>query len=735
VSQGGPCGAARPVHHRPLVWLFAAASFVGASLVFLVQPMVAKMVLPVLGGSPAVWNTALVFFQAMLLAGYTYAHLSYRWLGRRQPVLHLLVLLAPLAALPLALPDSTVPATGVSLWLLGVLALAVGAPYFAVATAGPLLQRWFSATADPDADDPYFLYATGNAGSLAGLLSYPFLVEPLLPLASQAWVWAVGYGLFLVLAGGCAAVVLRTNPGTAEQRQHDPGRYPVHVLTTGTRLRWVALAFLPSSLLLGVTTHLTTDVAAVPLLWVVPLSLYLVTFILAFARQGWRAASWFQRWLPVAVIPALAAASLYMHRPVLPLVMVHLAALFAVGCACHSRLAGERPPVDRLTEFYLLISLGGVLGGMFNALLAPVLFDSHLEYPLVLVLVLAVTRVPTTARRRALGITAGLLPAMAAAMALAIGGLWLAVGGTSSGGRALLAIVLLASAGAAFIHALPFARVALGVAAVGLALAPAFRPALHTERTFFGMHRVTAEGEWHLLTHGSTLHGAQDRSAHQALEPATYYHRAGPVGDIFAARAPTDRLALVGLGTGALAAYLAPGQPATFFEIDRAVVRIARDPVLFSYLQLSPGNIHIVLGDGRRALAHEPPGRYDVIVLDAFSSDAIPVHLLTREAVQLYLGRLRPGGIVVFHISNRYLDLQPVLGGIARSLSLEVRVRDDAGGGTRSHGASRWLVLAEDTSALGALASDDRWIQPRSRSGASVWTDDFSNILSVLARW
>jgi spermidine synthase len=702
--------------------------------------MVAKMILPLLGGSPAVWNTTLVFFQAMLLAGYTYAHLSYRWLGpRRQPLAHLAILLVPLAALPLALPGWAAPTEGVSLWLLGVLTVAVGAPYFAVATAGPLLQRWFSATRDPDAADPYFLYATGNAGSLAGLLAYPFLVEPLLPLASQAWVWTAGYLLFLTLAAGCAWVLLRAHRGAATEALDRPGAaradaVRIAPLNGGTRIRWVALAFVPSSLLLGTTTYLTTDVAAVPLLWVVPLALYLVTFILAFARAGMPLAASFQHWLPLAVLPALVAVSLHVSRPVLPLIILHLAALFVVGAACHSRLAEERPAVDRLTEFYLLISLGGVLGGMFNALLAPVLFDMLLEYPLVLVVALAVTRVPATARRRILGLTLGLVPAAAAAMALASMGVWL-VRGVSGAGWTLLGLVVLAAGGAAYRQALPFARVLLAGLAVLLALVPALRSSLHTERTFFGMHRVVATDGWHLLMHGTTVHGAEHRDPEHRGHPASYYHRDGPAGDILASRSPTDRLALVGLGTGAMAAHLAPGQPATFFEIDAAVMHIARDTSLFSFMDRSAGEVDMVIGDGRQQLALAPPAYYDAIVLDAFSSDAIPVHLLTRNAVELYLERLRPGGVVGFHISNRYLDLEPVLGGIARSLGLDARVRYDPGDGTRAHGASRWLVLAPDAGALNALDRDERWVPPRVHDDTRVWTDDYSNVLRVLRRW
>jgi SAM-dependent methyltransferase len=742
VARGG--GPRSDAHRRPLVWLFAAASFVGAALV------VAKMILPVLGGSPAVWNTALVFFQGMLLAGYAYAHVSYRALGaRRQPILHLVVLVVPLAALPMALPDWTPPSTGVSLWVLGLLAVAAAAPYFAVATAGPLLQRWFSATGDPDALDPYFLYATGNAGSMVGLLAYPFVLEPLLPLGAQARVWAGGYLVFLVLTAWCAAVLLRASRAAAAAAPSPAGSgegsaaggapaapaVSLSPLAPTTRLRWVALAFVPSSLLLGVTTYVTTDVAAVPLLWVVPLALYLATFILSFSPRAFPFAAGFQSWLPVLVLPAVLAASVHLGRPVLLVVGLHLAVLFAVGAACHSRLAGERPPVDRLTEFYLLISVGGVLGGMFNALVAPALFDSLIEYPLVLALSLAAARVPVPAFRRVFGLSAGILPAGIAFLALGAGALWLLASGWAGTWSSASAFLLLAAAAFAYRQSLPFTRRVLGVTVLALALLPALRPSLHTERTFFGMHRVSVAGGWHLLSHGTTVHGAQNRDAELVGEPTTYYHRDGPAGDVFATRTATDRLAFVGLGTGALAAYAAPGQSATFFEIDPAVVRIARDPSLFSYLELSAGDIGIVLGDGRRTLALEPPAAFDVIVLDAFSSDAIPVHLVTLEAVELYLERLRPGGILAFHITNRYVDLEPVLGEIAAALDLQARVRGDRGDGTRARMPSRWMVLAANAGALGAMADDERWAPPGVPSRAVVWTDDFSNILRVLRRW
>ena len=719
--------------HRPLVWLFATASFCGAALVFLVQPMVAKMILPRLGGTPAVWNTSLVFFQALLLAGYAYAHLSFRVLGaRRQPILHMAILLLPLAVLPVALPEWTVPNTEIELWVLGLLAAAAGAPYFAVASAGPLLQRWFSTTDDPDAGDPYFLYAAGNAGSVAGLLAYPFLLESNLPLGAQSLLWAVGYVLFVALAGACAVTLYRARRG---QRFATPAAPLPTPLSLKTRLRWVGLAFLPSSLLLGSTTYLSTDVAAVPLLWVVPLALYLGTFILAFSRSTLPFASWFQRWLPLLVLPAALAVPFHLGQNAFLAFLIHLTALFAVGSAAHSRLAEERPPVDRLTEFYLLISLGGVAGGLFNALLAPILFDALLEYPLVLVMSLLAAKLPPPMARRVMGLLVGMAPAALAFLALGAGASLLVKSDVLGTWTPVLAIALLAGAGAVFRRALPLTRLLLVLLSIYVALLPLLRPALHTERTFFGTHRVESTGDWHLLTHGNTLHGAQIRDPALEEEPATYYHREGPAGDIMATRSGRHRLAFVGLGTGALAAYAEAGQSVTFFEIDPAVVRIAQDTALFSYLHRSRGDVRIVLGDGRRALALEPPESFDLIVLDAFSSDAIPVHLLTLEAVQMYLERLRPDGLLAFHVSNRYVDLEAVLGRTARTLELEGRVRYDEGDGTRARMGSRWVVLAESVEALGPLSADQRWTGLRVEERGGVWTDDYSNILRALRFW
>ncbi|MBA2691872.1 MAG: hypothetical protein H0U65_05180 [Rubrobacter sp.] len=406
IAEGGKASLAdgKGIPDRAMLFVFGAAICLGASLVFLVQPMVAKMILPILGGSPAVWNTSMVFFQAALLAGYAYAHFSIRAFGlKRQPKIHLVVLVLPVIALPLALPAWAEDVNGPpALWVLALLAVAVGGPFFVAATASPLLQRWFSATGHPDAHDPYFLYAASNVGSLLALVGYPLVIEPNLSIPAQTWLWSGGYVVFALLVAGCMLVLRRRGmygfdseeADTPESSDSNPSASEPYVpLFWRTRLWWVFLAFMPSSLMLGVTTYLTTDVAPVPLLWVVPLGLYLLSFIFVFSRRvvlsslSVRAARW--------ALPALAVglALLFFDVVYMPLWMVfalHLATLFAAAMVAHVRLASERPPPSRLTEFFLLVSVGGVLGGIFNALVAPQIFDSLLEYPIVVVLLLLV---------------------------------------------------------------------------------------------------------------------------------------------------------------------------------------------------------------------------------------------------------------------------------------------------------------------------------------------------------
>lgn len=741
--------------------LFAAAIFLAATLLFWVQPMVGKMVLPRMGGSPEVWSGSIVFFQATLLVGYAYAHLTVRSLGlRRQVALHLLVLAAPLVLLPLSLPGWDSPAEGGHhLWLFVLLAAGVGAPFFVLATASPLLQRWVAGTRLRAAADPYVLYAVSNGGSLLGLLAYPFLLEPRLPLGTQALFWSAGYGAFALLVVGCGAVVLRRGQepshsgsdgggGVASGGGDEPAP------GVGRRLSWVVYAFVPSALFLAVTRYLSTDLVAVPLLWVLPLAIYLLTYIAAFSRR---------RLVPLAAVSrisataALAVAVVHLgnlREPVWAMVLLHLAVLLVLALLAHGRLAASRPAPSRLTEYYLLIGIGGALGGVFDALVAPRLFDGIAEYPIAVALA-AFLRLPGRGEGGGEGgagdaSLAGW--ARAAGFALGIVGVaWVAdrvaEAADLPAGAVEVGVTAVLPAALCFLVLHRRLRFAVGVGAL-LAFAylnPGARGnLLHAERTFFGVHRVALEREGRMtgLLHGTTVHGLQARDPERAGVPLGYYHPSGPGGGVIeaaAARREVERIAFVGLGTGALAALAGPHQELTIYEIDPAVVRIAEDPRFFDYLERSPADYRIVIGDGRIALSRSEE-RYDLIVLDAFSSSTVPVHLLTREAVEVYLDRLAPGGVVLLHLSNRYLDLPRVVAGIARSLGLAAAQNQDLRSGEeRAEGNpegvfdSHWAILAPSSGDLAPYV-DGGWRPLRASPDAPLWTDDFSDIVSVF-RW
>lgn len=744
------------------VGIFSAAIFVAAALLFVVQPMVGKMVLPRLGGSPEVWNTSMVFFQVALLAGYAYAHLSVGTLGvRRQMLMHAGVLLLPVLVLPIALPEWSAPGDGwQSPWLLGLLAVAVGAPFFSLASASPLLQKWFTATRHEAAEDPYFLYASSNAGSLLGLLAYPLVVEPLLPIEEQSRFWSVGYAAFVVLAGLCAALTLRSPGGGGEPETEGPeerstrGRAAIgpDAPSTGTgggspsigdRLLWLACAFVPSSLLLAVTHHLTTDVAPVPLLWVVPLALYLGTFIVAFSRRRILSIPRLSRFMAIAGVVLALVMLAGIRDPAWAMVLVHLGVLAIAGLLCHGRLAEHRPPTSHLTEFYLLVAAGGALGGIFNALIAPHLFDGLLEYPIAIVLACFLRpksgegseEHPVRARAIDVGLPAGLallalLPRIAEET----------LGGIPDG--VIVVATIAVPALILYLASRRRLRFALGVASLlGVAyFAPQERgEILHEERTFFGVYEVAVdpEGRFRTLFHGTTVHGTQGTGPDGAEEPLGYYHRSGPAGDVMTrlANRPGAHIGLVGMGTGALAALADPSHRLTFFEIDPAVVRIAENPRYFTYLAETSATYETVVGDGRLALA-ERQDRFDLLVLDAFSSASIPVHLLTREAIELYVDRLKPDGALLFHISSRHLDLASVLGALARDLDLaavqryDLREDEDQERGILSSG---WVLMARQPEHLAPLV-DERWRPLGPAPETPVWRDDFSNILSAY-RW
>ena len=727
-----------------MVALFSATLVLSAALVFLVQPMIAKFVLPLFGSTPAVWNASLVFFQAALLLAYLYAHLTTRLSVRRQVMVHLAVILVPLALLPLGVPDDFRPPPEGSqvLALLGLLTVTVGLPFFAVAATAPLLQRWLAATDHPSAADPYFLYRASNLGSVLGLLAYPLLLEPTLRLDVQGEVWSAGYLLLAAALAACAVITVR-RPARADPMAAAavPAAEPQPPPTRNARLRWLGLAFVPSSLMIAVTTFLTIDIAPVPLLWAIPLALYLASFIFAFSptprADRLHRAMLFA--LPGVAVLLIILLLVDAREPLWIVMPVHLAGFFVAAMACHGELARARPAAEHLTGFYLLVALGGVLGGLFTAILVPATFDGLPEYPLALVG--ACLCLPWRAPRIPPGRYARYLDfALPAAIGLLVAGALAVVslaGSEFEGAGKSFAFGL--GAGIAFNFVRRPLRFGLAVGAIAVAGSlpiGAGADELFQERSFFGVHRVTAsdDGRLHLLSHGTTTHGAQDSS--RPRTPLTYFHPSGPVGQLMAGLPVRrrDRVAVIGLGSGSMACYSRPGQRWTFYELDPTVERIARDTRLFTYLRDCRGRIDVVPGDARLSLARAPRARYGVLVADAFSSDAIPVHLLTREALALYRSRLRPGGVIAFHISNRFLELEPVLGALARDAGLRCIAQKEPRselGHPRGKIPSHWVAMAARDADLGAAAGDSRW-KPCRRKGGDPWTDDFSSPVGAL---
>jgi hypothetical protein len=729
--------------------LWVATIFIGSGLLFAVQPMIARMLLPRLGGAPSVWTVSVLFFQSALLAGYAYAH----WISRRAPAAqlatHAALLLAALAALPFHLAGGA-PGVGTlapALWLLRALLLAVGFPFFVLAAGAPLLQRWRTWSPHPAAADPYFLYSASNAGSLLALCAYPVLIEPALGLARQRIVWAGGYVVYALLALACAARTWKDLPGAANvAHRGEPSTGAA--LPLGERLMWILLSAAPASLMLGITSVVTADAAAVPFLWVLPLALYLLTFALAFSR-GARWPARLSARLPIAAVVFML---LWMTKATEPLpfvLLAYLAVLFVGALAGHGELARRRPPPRHLTAYYLLVAAGGVIGGAFNTLLAPNLFHDWVEVPLAFTLVciaIALASREATDRR----ITAG---DIAIPVVLALATALVVVLGDRLGAAGRMREVLTAGLPAllAYVASNRALRFGLAVGAVLLAgsLDTGVRgPALLTERSFFGVHHVTRSAalelgvpaSFHRLYHGTTIHGVQraDVATGAPIDPRDalgYYSIGSPIGWLFRSFRPgaVPRVGVVGLGAGCLLAYAEPGQRWTLFEIDPLVKRIAEDERYFSYLPEARRRgveAEVVLGDARLTLA-TATGPFDLIVLDAFTSGSIPVHLLTREAFQLYEDRLAPEGVLAFHISNRHLDLAPLMRAMARDRGLAAVIEEDFSppSPTSPTMGSRWAFLARSADHLPAHGPASG--EPPPEPAARVWTDDRSDAWSL----
>jgi spermidine synthase len=718
--------------------LFSITLFLSAALSFAVEPMIGKMVLPLLGGVPAVWNTCMVFFQATLLLGYAYAHWSMRWIGTRFHTLsHLGLMLLPALVLPInispkmigSLPGEANPVP----WLLAFLTLTAGLPLVVVSATAPLLQRWFANTSHLDARDPYFLYAASNAGSLIGLLSYPAVIEPNLRLTQQSRFWAVGYGLLILLVM-CCMVATRQRP----PRETLANAAPVPWRRRG---RWMLLAFVPSSLMLGVTTYITTDVAPIPLLWVLPLGLYLLTFILVFARRPVTAPSWLGRVMCLLTVVVIVSMTVEATEPSWFIVSLHLLLFFAAAMVCHSELANDRPPTARLTEFYLCLSIGGVMGGIMNALVAPLIFSRVWEYPLVMILACAAR--PVVASRSNWKLLCWPLGVGALMAGLIVVVQSFGAGTARLGTMAMFGLPAVLSYRQVK-RPLPFALSLGAMLAASSLYTSTHGRVLDVERDFFGVLRVTLDrqGQFHQIVHGDTVHGRQSVDPSRALEPLAYYHRTGPAGQVLAVfnTAPAaPRVGIIGLGAGSLACYALPTQDWTFYEIDPAVDRIARDPRYFTFLENSRARkLNVVLGDARLRLGDAANGQFGLLILDAFSSDSIPAHLLTREALRLYLDKLTDRGFLAMHISNRRLDLKPAVAALANDAHLICLGRDDfvisASESEQGKEGSEWVVLARTRENLAALTSDPRWQPLPVHADFGLWTDDFSHIISLI-KW
>ncbi len=735
---------ALPLSRRAAPALYAATLFVSALLLFAVQPMFTKMVLPRLGGSPSVWSVAMVAFQAFLFIGYVYAHLLARALApARAAVLHLgfLALVAWTLPLDVAAGFSTPPSAGLMIWLVALFAASIGLPFIALSATAPLLQHWFVASGHPQAQNPYVLYAASNLGSFCALLAYPFVIEPFFTLKTQAMLWSVGFSLLALCIGAAACL---TATGKAVSLSVVEGVRP----TWRQRAVWTVLTAVPAGLCIAVTSFITTDLAAAPFLWVLPLALYLLTFVAVFRDRPWVPHALVLRLLPYVLTPL--AISMLGGDKVhwLAIILLNLTAFTLIALACHGEAYWLRPAASRLTEFYLWTSFGGVLGGMFAGLAAPHLFNNIYEYPILIGAALLV--LPGMFAGGARHFLRQAAPALMAAVLVLV--LWLVIDSRLPLAAEMpmqvalvgLATFMLFQAGrpALFFSLMVFAFVVTGLWQPGLRQ-------VETARSFFGVHQVveTADGTHRLLFHGTTIHGAERvrASAGVALparpEPLTYYYFGGPLSEAVEATRKARgghlaQVAAVGLGTGSLACHRREGERWTFFEIDPEVIRIARDPRKFRFLTACAPNEQIVAGDARLTLAASP-GRYDLIVLDAFSSDAIPVHLLTREAIQGYLSRLVPGGVIAMHVSNRHMELASVMAAVAAAegLSAYVKQDDQANDFLRDYRANAEVVaLARSLPDLGDLPARRGWRKLDPSPNVAGWTDDYSDVLRAILR-
>ncbi len=732
---------------------FTVSIFLSALLLFSVQPMFAKMTLPLLGGAPNVWNTAMVFFQATLLAGYLYAHFLSKYAPLKiQIAIHAGVLMLGIAFLPLAVANGwTPPDTGApAIWLMALYGVSIGLPFFALSATAPLLQRWFSYTDHKNAHDPYFLYAASNLGSLMSLLSYPVLIEPMLGVSQQSNIWTFGY-YALAIAIVCSGVLSLANRSskaidTDVSNDSEDNIVPGLHISWTKRAIWVGLAFVPSSLMLGVTTHFSVNVASAPFVWVAPLAIYLATFVIVFTTKPLISEELTGKMLPLAVVAGLLLGHAENGGFFVQLGS-HLLIFFVITLRFHGRLAALRPAADKLTEFYIFMSVGGVLGGIFNALIAPVIFDNVYEYSLVLAIsgIAAAGAWPNA--RSIIGDIGFAVVTFALFAAVVI-----VIQRFTPEMSILVNVALISAYAVAFLQngkPLRFVGALLAIQIFMVSIAPSVieegnRGNIFTDRSFFGVTRVTKlerEGQLvHQFVHGNTIHNIQFRNPALRSQLISYFSKPGPYGQLMDAmrqrsNAPLE-VQVIGLGAGALACYAEPGDRWSFYEIDPAIAEMASNPKYFTYLNDCTPDAPIILGDARLKIQEVEAGTLDLLIVDAFSSDAIPAHLVTREALALYRSKMKEDGIIFFHTSNRFVDVSSVVLTLAADAGLAARelkfIPAEDAPYLELLSPATAVVVAPDGVMAHTFDSFVGWKSNTPNPAVGLWTDDYSHIIGAL---
>lgn len=726
-----------------LLLLYTTTIFLSSILLFIVQPMFGKMLLPYLGSSPNVWNTCMFFFQGVLLLGYLYAHVLTSFFGvSKQSKLHIVLLIFTLFLLPVGIPACWVPPTNKNpiFDLIFLLTTTVGLPFFMLSVNAPMLQKWFSKTGHYYSNDPYFLYVASNLGSMIALISYPFLIEPNLNLILQSDFWAVGFWILGGLVFVLASKLWKTTEQIGNASFSTDNSLPVEF---SIKYKWILLSFIPSSLLFGVTTFLSTDIATVPLLWIVPLTIYLLTFIIVFSKKPIFSHELITKAMPIMIVAVLFQMISAQIKDISLTILIHLLTFFISSMACHGELAKSRPSVKHLTEFYLWISVGGFLGGLFNALIAPIVFKTVIEYPLGIVLACLVMPKTSKEDNKSSYLLDLVLPNFILLSIFIFINILPGLKITSAFITNLFLFGIPAITSLFFIKRPIRFGLTIGV----IFLACSFyvnldEKNLYIERSFFGVNKVTLskDGKRHYLIHGHTKHGAQNLDSSIKNEPLTYYYKTGPIGQFFKENIllnSKSNIGVIGLGAGTLITYGKEGQNWIFYEIDPIVVKIARNQKYFTFLQDSKIKNEVVLGDGRISIKKTQDHIFDLIVLDAFSSDSIPAHLLTKEAMQIYLQKLKNNGVLAFHISNKFLNLEPILSALAKDSNLigliqyDLNINEEES--LKGKDGSVWVILSRENENLDNFLTNKKW-KILNTSSVKLWTDSFSNIFSVI-RW